>query len=160
MTSGPGCSTPSIGSASPTPCLRCSRGADTASLPALLRRLSQVDRVVAQLTATGAAVRYRRVRSALAELRALAVQSGDERLTEFLSADDTVIAVMAAAVDVIEATGVDVDPVTTRPRICAARCTGGATPAHPSTRCVATAPPISPGVHCVFSRQRPAGDPR
>ncbi|MET0757656.1 MAG: hypothetical protein ABWY39_06785 [Mycobacterium sp.] len=86
------------------------RGADAASLPALLRRVSQVDRVVAQLTATGAAVRYRRVRSALTELRALAVQSGDDRLTEFLSADDTVIAVMAAAVEVIEATGVDVDP--------------------------------------------------
>ena len=60
--------------------------------------------------ATGAAVRYRRVRSAVAELRALAVESGDERLTEFLSADDTVIAVMAAAVDVVEAAGLAVDP--------------------------------------------------
>ena len=134
--------------------LALSRGVDAASLPALLRRLSQIDRVVAQLTATGAAVRYRRVRSALAELQALAVQSGDERLTEFLSADDTVVAVMAAAVEVIEASGVDVDPVTTRPHICAARCTGGATRAHPSTRCTAAAPPISPGVRCVFSRGR------
>ena len=89
--------------------LALSRGADAASLRALLHRLSQIDRVVAQLIATGAAVRYRRVRSALAELQALAVQSGDERLTEFLSADDTVVAVMAAAVDVIEASGVDVD---------------------------------------------------
>ena len=43
-------------------------GVDAASLPALLRRLSQVDRVVAQLTATGAAVRYRRVRSALSRI--------------------------------------------------------------------------------------------
>ena len=86
-----------------------SRGSDTASLPALLRRLSQVDRVVAQLELTGAAVRYRRVRWALAELRALAIESGDERLTEFLSADATVIAVMAAAVDVVEAAGLAVD---------------------------------------------------
>ena len=53
------------------------RGGDVASLPALLHRLSQVDQVVEQLTATGAAVRYRRVRSALAELRSLAVESGD-----------------------------------------------------------------------------------
>ncbi len=90
--------------------LALSRGATAASLPALLRRLSEVERVVAQLTATGAAVRYRRVRSAVAEIRALAVESGDERLTEFLSTDDTVIAVMAAAVDVVEAAGLAVDP--------------------------------------------------
>ena len=44
--------------------LALSRGVDAASLRALLHRLSQIDRVVAQLTATGAAVRYRRVRSA------------------------------------------------------------------------------------------------
>ncbi len=90
--------------------LAISRGATAASLPALLRRLSEVDLVVAQIWATGAAVRYRRVRSAVAELRALAVESGDERLTEFLSADDTVIAVMAAAVHVVEAAGLAVDP--------------------------------------------------
>jgi len=54
-------------------------------------------------------VRYRRVRSALAELNSLAVQSGDERLPEFLSTDDTVLAVMAAAVDVVEAEGAAVD---------------------------------------------------
>jgi hypothetical protein len=73
-------------------------GADTAALPALLRRLSQVDRVVAQLDAAGAPVRYRRMRTAMTELQALAVQT-----------DETVLAVMTAAVDVVEAAGVVVD---------------------------------------------------
>ena len=85
-------------------------GADTAALPALLRGLSQTDRVVAQLEAAGAPVRYGRVRAAMTELQTLAVQSGDERLMEFLSTDETVLAVMAAAVDVVEASGVRVDP--------------------------------------------------
>jgi hypothetical protein len=84
-------------------------GADAAALPALLRRLSQLELVVAQLDAAGAPVRYRRVRSAMAELQALAVQSRDDRLTEFLCSDATVLAVMAAAVDVVEAAGVAVD---------------------------------------------------
>jgi hypothetical protein len=84
-------------------------GADAAALRTLLRRLSQIDRVVAQLEAAGAPIRYRRVRSAITELRALAVQFGDDRLTEFLSTDETVIAVMAAAVDVVEAAGVAVE---------------------------------------------------
>jgi hypothetical protein len=84
-------------------------GADAAALPALLRRLSQVDRVVAHLEVVGAPVRYRRVRAAMAELQALAVQSGDETLAEFLSTDETVLAVMAAAVDVVEAAGIAVD---------------------------------------------------
>jgi hypothetical protein len=84
-------------------------GADAAALPALLHRLSQVDRVVAHLEAAGAPVRYRRVRAAVAELRALAVQSGDEKLGEFLSTDETVLAVMATAVDVVEAAGIAVD---------------------------------------------------
>jgi hypothetical protein len=84
-------------------------GAGAAALPALLRRLSQVDRVVAHLEAAGAPVRYRRMRAAVAELRSLAVQSGDERLGELLSTDETVLAVMAAAVDVVEAAGIAVD---------------------------------------------------
>jgi len=80
-----------------------------AALPGLFRRLSQVDRVVAQLEATGAPVRYRRVRTAIAELQTLATQSGDDLLAEFLTTDETVIAVMAAAVDVVEAAGLAVD---------------------------------------------------
>jgi len=47
--------------------------------------------------------------SVITELRALAIQSGDQPLTEFLSTDETVLAVMAAAVDVVEAEGARVD---------------------------------------------------
>lgn len=89
--------------------LALGEGADAMAIPKVLRRVSQIDRVVEHIEAAGAPVRYRRVRSALAELNCLAVQSGDERLTEFLSNDDTVLAVMAAAVDVVEAEGTAVD---------------------------------------------------
>jgi hypothetical protein len=85
------------------------RGADDATVSTILRGLSQIDRVVARLDAVGAPIRYRRVRAAISELRALAVQFGDEALTEFLSTDETVIAVMAAAVDVVEAAGIAVE---------------------------------------------------
>jgi hypothetical protein len=84
-------------------------GADAVAVRALLRRLSLVDRVVTHLEAAGAPVRYRRVRAAVTELRALAVQSGNRQLTEFLAADDTAVALMAAAVDVVEAEGMHVD---------------------------------------------------
>jgi hypothetical protein len=84
-------------------------GADAAAVQAHLRGLSLVDRVVSHLEAAGAPVRYRRVRSAIAELQARAAQSGDERLSDFLATDETVLAVMAAAVDVVEAAGATVD---------------------------------------------------
>lgn len=84
------------------------KGTDAAELGAVLRRLSRLDRVVAQVAATGAEVRYRRVRSALARLRALAA-CGNPAAAEFLAADDAVIAVMAAAVDVVQAAGVSVE---------------------------------------------------
>jgi hypothetical protein len=84
-------------------------GTDAAALPTLLRRLSQIDHVVAHLEVVGAPIRYRRLCAAITELRALAVQSDDDRLGEFLSTDETVLAVMAAAVDVVEAAGVAVD---------------------------------------------------
>jgi hypothetical protein len=84
-------------------------GVDRAALQALLRRLSLVDRVVAHVEAAAAPLRYRRVRSAMTELHALAVQSGNEQLAEFLATDDTVLAVMSAAVEVVEAAGVRVD---------------------------------------------------
>jgi hypothetical protein len=89
--------------------LTLAEGADDATVSTALRRASQVDRVVAHIEAAGAAVRYRRLQSAITELRALAVESDDERLTEFLSTDQTVLVVMAAAVDVVEAAGVEVD---------------------------------------------------
>lgn len=85
-------------------------GADPAALPGLLRRHSLLDRVVAQVDAAGAPLRYQRMRSAITELRALAAQTGDARLTEFLTGDDAVVGAMAAAVDVVEAAGVPVDP--------------------------------------------------
>ena len=84
------------------------QGADAAELPAVLRRLSCVDRVVARLAAVGAEVRYRRVRTALTRLRALAAHDVPA-LADFLSGDDAVLAVMAAAVDVVQAEGLTVD---------------------------------------------------
>jgi hypothetical protein len=84
-------------------------GVAAAELPTLLHRLSQIDRVVAHIEAAGAPIRYRRMHAAVAELWALAVQSGDDRLCDFLSTDETVLAMMAAAVDVVEAAGVVVD---------------------------------------------------
>ena len=123
------------------------QGADAAALPAVLRRLSQVDRVLAQLAATGAEVRYRRVRSALVQLRTLAAR-GRPALAEFLAGDEAVIAVMAAAVDVVQAAGLTVDPDDDRRRICTARCTGIAIAADPSTISIAAAAPISAGARC------------
>ena len=93
----------------PVAVLALGEGADAAKVSEVLRRASQIDRVVEHIEAAGAPVRYRRVRSALTELNSLAVQSGDERLAEFLSTDETVLAVMAAAVDVVEAEGAAVD---------------------------------------------------
>lgn len=84
------------------------QGADAGELPAVLHRLSQIDRVVARLAAVGAEVRYRRVRSALVALRAMAA-GGMPALADFLSGDDAVVAVMAAAVDVVHASGLTVD---------------------------------------------------
>lgn len=84
-------------------------GATGAAVVRQLRVLSQVDRVLERLTAVAAPVRHRRVRAALGELRTLAAQSGDDRLDAFLTGDEVVIAVMAAAVDVMQASGLAVD---------------------------------------------------
>ncbi|WP_396836763.1 hypothetical protein [Mycobacterium sp. ITM-2016-00318] len=84
------------------------QGAEAAALPAVLRRLSQVDRVMARLAAVGAEARYRRLHAALVTLRTMAVD-GAPGMAEFLSGDDAVIATMAAAVDVVEAAGLTVD---------------------------------------------------
>lgn len=86
--------------------LAMSHGLEVEALPMLLRRVSEVDRVVAAVDAAAAPVRYRRVLWALAELRAV----GGPAVGRFLAADDTVVAVMAAAVDVVEAEGLRVDP--------------------------------------------------
>ena len=88
--------------------LALQQGTETAALPAVLRRLSQIERVTARLALMGAEVRYRRVHSALGQLRTMAA-GGMPALAEFLSGDDAVLAVMAAAVDVVQAVGLTVD---------------------------------------------------
>ena len=88
------------------------RGGTPARVRALLRRVSGVDAVLSKIAAVGAEVRYRRVLAAVAELEALAVSHTEiaESINGFLSRDDTVVARMAAAVDLAEAAGLDVDP--------------------------------------------------
>jgi hypothetical protein len=83
------------------------RGGTPTQVRALLRRMSCVDAVIATLSALGAQVRYQRMLGAIAELEALAVGTAwiGERISGFLSRDDTVIARMAAAVEVAEAAG-------------------------------------------------------
>jgi hypothetical protein len=83
------------------------RGATRDQTRAMLRRLSCIDEVVDAIESVGAQVHYRRVLDAAAELETLAVS--DRRIAEFLSCDDTVVARMAAAVDVVEAAGLNVD---------------------------------------------------
>jgi hypothetical protein len=82
-------------------------GATRDQTRARLRCLSCIDDVVDTIGSIGAPVHYRRVLDAVAELETLAVT--DLRVGEFLSCDETVIARMAAAVDVVEAAGMQVD---------------------------------------------------
>jgi hypothetical protein len=89
--------------------LALDRGVSADSLPDHLRRLSQLDRVVEHVHAASAPLRYRRLRAAVHELRALAAQSGDTLLADLLVTDDSVLATMSAAVDVVEAAGVSVE---------------------------------------------------
>ncbi|OBG20506.1 hypothetical protein A5765_22915 [Mycolicibacterium celeriflavum] len=89
--------------------LALGRGATAESLAGHLRRLSQLDRVVEHIHAAGAPLRYRRLRAAVGQLRAVAAQSGDRRLAEMLVNDEATLAVMTAAVDVVEAVGMTVD---------------------------------------------------
>lgn len=83
------------------------RGAGKAAVQTRLRKHSRVDAVVAKITALGAAVRYQRILDAVAEVEALGVS--DQRAAEFLARDATVVARMAAAMDVVEAAGLSVD---------------------------------------------------
>jgi hypothetical protein len=82
-------------------------GATRAEAVTLLRRLSRIDDVADAIERLGAQVRYQRVLDAVADLEMLAVT--DPRISEFLSRDDTVVARMLAAVDVVEAAGITVD---------------------------------------------------
>ncbi len=85
-------------------------GASPAAVSARLRTLSQTAAVVERLAGTAAEVGYRRVCAALAELHRSAAQTRDGALAAFLATDDVVLAVMAAAVGVVEASGLHVDP--------------------------------------------------
>jgi hypothetical protein len=84
------------------------QGKSVGQARALLRRLSRVDAIVDRVDAVGTAVHYRRLLDGVAQLEALAVS--DNRIGDFLSCDDTVVARMAAAVNVVEAAGLTVDP--------------------------------------------------
>lgn len=89
--------------------LAAADGLDAAAVTARLRALSGIDAVLAALSAVTAPVRYARISAALRALRVLAAATSDERLAVFLDVDDVVLAVMTAAVDVVEATGASVD---------------------------------------------------
>jgi hypothetical protein len=83
------------------------RGATATDTRVLLRRLSCIDGVIDKIGTVGAQVHYLRVLDAVAELETMAVTN--RKVGEFLARDDTVIARMAAAVDVVEAAGMTVD---------------------------------------------------
>lgn len=85
--------------------LALERGVTPDALTAHLVGLSNVDEVVSALDAAAARVRHRRLIDAVAELRCLADRSVDT----WLASDDVVLAVMTAAVDVVEADGGSVD---------------------------------------------------
>ncbi|MCV7011953.1 hypothetical protein H7I40_06050 [Mycolicibacterium madagascariense] len=86
-----------------------SDGVDAGDLGARLAAASGIDGVLVALDAVAAPVRYLRLRAAVRELRCLAVESGDDELLALRAADATAMAVMTAAVDVLEAAGLSVD---------------------------------------------------
>lgn len=85
------------------------QGRTPAQVLTLLHRLSGIDAILARISALGAEARYQRVLDAVAELEALAASGGGlgERISGFLSSDDTVLARMAAAVDLAESAGLE-----------------------------------------------------
>jgi hypothetical protein len=80
------------------------RGATRVEVEAVLRGLSGIDDVAAKIRAL---LHYRRMLEAVAGLETMAVT--DERISDFLARDDTVVARMMAAMDAVEAVGMDVD---------------------------------------------------
>ena len=75
-----------------------------------MSELSNEAALLAALRAAAAAVRYRRVREAVVELRCLAARSSGDAYRDWLAGDETVLAAMTAAVDVLESDGLRVDP--------------------------------------------------
>lgn len=89
-------------------------GCDPSDLTAHLRRLGNVDEVMAAVDVAAAPARYLRIGRATAELRSLAVRLDDHRLSALAASDNLVMATMAAAVEVVEAAGLAVDRRDTR----------------------------------------------
>lgn len=85
-------------------------GADGRALTASLRRLSNVDEVLAGVRAATASLRYRRLCAAMTRLRALAAGTADPRLERALVSDSAVRAAMDAAAEVLRADGLDAGP--------------------------------------------------
>jgi hypothetical protein len=93
--------------------LRARPDADAAGVQRLLRRHSGVDGALSALGPAFAEAGYRRVQATVAALVALAATADAgvaSRVDDFLRADDTLLARLAAAVDVVEAAGMTVDP--------------------------------------------------
>ena len=87
--------------------LRGDPGAGADRLAAVLRRVSGVEEVRRGIERAGAQVRYNRVAAVCDELEVRAIT--DATVARFLRCDDTVLARMSAAVDVVEAAGLAVD---------------------------------------------------
>ena len=89
--------------------LALSDGAQPATVVQRLQQLSNVDGVLAGLRGVAAPIGYRRIQRVLTELRCLHTRFGDDRLLQLLQSDAIAMAVMTAAVDVVEADGMIVD---------------------------------------------------
>ncbi|MCK0177154.1 hypothetical protein [Mycolicibacterium sp. F2034L] len=87
------------------------RGAAADGLRAVLREASGIDAVHRELGDLTATVRYRRARAAVTALHAVALR-GDpgDVIADFLAGDELALATMGAAVDVLAAAGLSVDP--------------------------------------------------
>lgn len=85
-------------------------GADGHALTAVLRRVSNIDEVLAGVRAAGAPLRYRRLCASMTRLRALAIRTGDPQLDAMLTGDAAVRAAMAAAAEVVGADGPEAGP--------------------------------------------------
>jgi hypothetical protein len=84
------------------------RRAGAQEVRAELRRVSRIGEVIQRIDALAAEARYRRMLGVVDELQVLAIT--DREVAVFLAADDTVLARMTAAVDVVEGIGLTVDP--------------------------------------------------
>jgi hypothetical protein len=83
-------------------------GAGAPEVCAALRAVSRIDDVVRRIDGLAAAARYRRVVRAVDQLQTLAVTNS--AIAAFLATDQTVLARMTAAVEVVEEIGIPVDP--------------------------------------------------